>query len=197
MRTRSLLLIATLVSGISGMAQAQSPSSAPVQAPQPAGRQDILDELFQRLEKTRDADEAKGISGAIERVWMRSGSDTADLLMERASTIIRQKDWKLAEDLLDRLIEIEPQWAEVWNKRATVRFFADDSSGAMEDLAHVLQLEPRHFTALVGVGVILEKTERNAEALRVFRRALEINPQLDEVRAKVEKLTITVEGRDI
>lgn len=161
------------------------------------GRQKILDDLFDRLGKTQDASEAQGISGAIERVWMRSGSDTADLVMERAGTLIRQKDWKLAEDMLSRLIEIEPQWAEAWNRRASVRFFQQDSSGAMEDLAHVLHLEPRHFKALVGVGAILERNEKNAQALRVFRRVLEIHPQLDDIRKKVEKLSTDVEGREI
>jgi len=67
----------------------------------------------------------------------------------------------------------------------------------MEDLAQVLRIEPRHFMALVGVGTILEREENKAQALRVFRRALEINPQLNEIRSKVEKLTIEVDGREI
>ena len=219
MRARwTLVSIVTLLLGTAGAGVADTPPRAQdpkstarasdakpgeskpdpaAQAAQPAGRQKILEDLFGRLEKTRDAAEAQGIAGAIQRVWMRSGSDTADLVMERASTLMRQKDWKLAEDMLDRLVVIEPQWAEAWNRRATVRFFQRDASGAMEDLAHVLQLEPRHFTAMVGLGAILERNEQNAQALRVFRRALEINPQLDEIQKKVDKLSIEVEGREI
>ena len=174
-------------------APADQAASSPVQA----GRQRILDDLFKRLESTKDADEARGISGAIERVWMRSGSDTADLLMGRVSEAISKKNWQIAEELLDKMVEIEPDWAEVWNKRATVRFFEDDYSGSMADLAHVLKLEPRHFTALVGMGVMLEKDELKGQALQVFRRALEINPQLEEIRRRVEKLQVEVEGRDI
>lgn len=170
------------------------PESAPAQ---PAGRQKILDDLFSRLEKTDDATEAQGIAGAIQRVWMRSGSDTADLIMERVTKLIVQKDWTTAGQMLDRLVEIEPDWAEAWNRRAAVRFSQQDSAGAMEDLAHVLQLEPRHFTALIGVGAILEREEQKPQALRIFRRVLEINPQLEDIRKKVEKLTIEVEGRDI
>lgn len=162
-----------------------------------AGRQRILEDLFKRLERTQDVDEARGISGAIERVWMRSGSDTADLLMERASSAMAKKDWRLAEELLDKMVEIEPQWAEVWNKRATVRFFTEDLSGSMADLAYVLKLEPRHYTALVSMGVILLQRDFDAQALRVFRRALEINPQLDDIRKRVDKLQLEVEGRDI
>ncbi|MDB5641705.1 MAG: uncharacterized protein JWN07_1022 [Hyphomicrobiales bacterium] len=167
------------------------------QAAQPAGRQKILDDLFERLGKTKDTAEAQGISGAIQRVWSRSGSDTADIIMERTTTLIRQKDWTTADEMLSKLVDIEPDWAEAWNRRATVRFFQQDTSGAMEDLAHVLKLEPRHFTALVGVGAILERNEQKPQALRVFRRVLEINPQLDEIRKKVDKLSIDVEGREI
>jgi tetratricopeptide (TPR) repeat protein len=181
----------------SARAAKPEPPKAQAEATMPAGRQRILDELFQRLGRTKDSDEAQGLTGAIERVWMRSGSDTADLLMERVSTVMAAKEWPLAEELLDRVVEIEPQWAEAWNKRATVRFFHDDLSGSMEDLSHVLKLEPRHFMALVGMGVILEKSDREKDALRVFRRVLEINPQLEDIRKKVDKLTVEVDGRDI
>ncbi|MDB5545640.1 MAG: hypothetical protein JWO64_2789 [Hyphomicrobiales bacterium] len=207
------LLLGIAAAGLAGPSVADTPPHTPdqknaarvpdakpdqsVQVVQPAGRQKILDDLFDRLGKTRDEAEAQGIAGAIQRVWSRSGSDTADIVMERAGKLIGQKDWKLAEEMLDRLVDIEPQWAEAWNRRATVRFFQRDTPGAMEDLAHVLQLEPRHFTALVGVGAILERNEQNAQALRVFRRVLEINPQLEEIRKKVDKLSIEVEGREI
>ena len=224
MRARlTLLSIAALLLGAAGAGLADTPPRAPepkstarapdakpvdkhtsekkpdqqAQAVQPAGRTKILEDLFGRLEKTKDATEAQGIAGAIQRVWMRSGSDTADLVMERAGTLIQKKDWKTAEEMLDRLVDIEPQWAEAWNRRATVRFFQRDTSGAMEDLAHVLQIEPRHFTAMVGLGAILERNEQKAQALRVFRRVLEINPQLDEIQKKVDKLSIEVEGREI
>lgn len=212
------LSVAALMAGAATLAHAQmgpqtppksperaNPSAAAPQTPappasapsQPAGRQKILDELFDRLAKAQDRDEARGLAGAIERVWSRSGSDTADLLMERVTALFRQKDFKIARDMLDRLSEIEPQWSVVWSRRATTRFMDRDYAGAMEDLARVLRIEPRHFMALVGVGVILEREENKAQALRVFRRALEINPQLDEIRSKVEKLTIEVDGREI
>jgi len=213
------LSVAALFAGAATLAHAQTGPQAPYKSPerasppaasttqatnpppaapaQPAGRQKILDELFDRLAKAQDRDEARGLAGAIERVWSRSGSDTADLLMERVTALFRQKDFKIARDMLDRLIEIEPQWSEVWSRRATTRFMDRDYAGAMEDLANVLRIEPRHFMALVGVGSILEREENKAQALRVFRRALEINPQLDEIRSKVEKLTIEVDGREI
>ena len=117
--------------------------------------------------------------------------------MGRAMQAFSQKDYTLTQDLLGSVVEIEPGWAEAWNKRATVRFFANDDMGAMQDLAHVLALEPRHFGALSGMGFILQRGGFDKRALDVFRRALEINPRQEDVRRLVDKLTLEVEGQGI
>jgi len=184
--------------------EAPAPRVAQPPAAQPAtpddqlrGRDKILAELFDRLAKAEDEDEAKGIAGAIERVWLQSGSDTADLLMSRALTATRQREFKLAEELLDKIVIIEPEWAEGWNQRATARFRADDVNGAVSDLGQALALEPRHFSALSGLGFILYRAGFDRRALDVMRRALAINPKQDDVRKLVEELTQKFEGRDI
>ena len=161
------------------------------------GRQKVLDDLFDRLAKAQDDVEAKGVSGAIERVWMHSGSDTADLLMGRAMHALQRKDYALSQELLNAVVEIEPDWAEAWNKRATVRYLADDAMGSMQDIAHVLKLEPRHFGALSGMGFILQRGGFDKRALEAFRKALEISPQQEEIRRLVDKLTLAVEGQGI
>jgi hypothetical protein len=162
-----------------------------------AQRANILDELFKRLGATTDADEGKGIAGAIERVWLRSGSDTADLLMSRAVAAVQGKDLPLALELLDKVVAIEPDWAEGWNKRATARFMASDMNGAMADIDRVLKLEPRHFGALSGMGFILEREGLDKRALEVFRHVLTIYPGLPDIKKIVDKLVPEVEGRDI
>ena len=161
------------------------------------GRQKVLDDLFDRLAKAQDDREAKGVSGAIERVWMHSGSDTADLLMGRAMQALKRKDYALSQELLNAVVEIEPDWAEAWNKRATVRYLADDAMGSMQDIARVIKLEPRHFGALSGMGFILQRSGFDKRALEAFRKALEISPQQEEIRRLVEKLTLSVEGQGI
>ena len=67
----------------------------------------------------------------------------------------------------------------------------------MEDISHVLAIEPRHFGALSGMGFILEKSGLDKEALQVFRKTLEIYPQQETIRKIVDTLTIKVDGRDI
>ena len=128
---------------------------------------------------------------------MRSGSDTADLLMARASQALAQKDYPLSERLLYQIVILEPHWAEAWNLRATERYFADDDAESVEDLAHVLALEPRHFGALAGLGFLLRRAGDDKGALRAFRRALEVNPQQPELRKQVDGLALDVEGRGI
>jgi tetratricopeptide (TPR) repeat protein len=182
---------------LAGSAVPAASADDPAPAVQPPGRQKILDELFDRLGKAGDESEAKGIAGAIDRVWMRSGSDTADLLMKRAVQAIGHKNLTLSQDILDKIVIIDPTWAEGWNKRATARYLADDDTGAMEDLAHVIALEPRHYAALAGMGFILQRRGFDKLALRAFRRAIEINPQQEDLRKIVDKLTLEVEGQPL
>ena len=200
----SLLFAALSVAAIVGTALApalgreksnatESPSTKPP-VPTPAA---ALDSLFQRLAHAADPGEAQGITSAIERLWLRSGSDTADMLMGRVLIAMQANDHGLALQLLDSLIALEPDWAEAWNKRATVRFLEHDDAGSMNDISHVLTLEPRHYGALAGMGFILQRNHLDKRALQTYRRLLEVNPQQSEIRKTVDKLTLDVEGREL
>lgn len=175
-------------------AERVAPHSVPTTEEQ---RAKVLEALYTRLKAAADADDAKGVATAIERVWLRSGSDTADLLMTRAVTAMAGEDYKTAESLLDSIVTLEPDWAEGWNKRALVRFHAENVDGAMSDLEHALRIEPRHFVALSGLGAILSKSGFDKRALDAYRRALDLYPQQPDIKKSVEKLQIDVEGRDI
>ena len=133
--------------------------------PMAVARRQTLDDLYTKLSVAADADEAKGLASLIGTIWMRSGSDTANLLMQRAIEAIEKKDYPLALSVLDRIVALRPDWAEGWNKRASVRFFAGDLNGSMADVEHVLKLEPRHFGALEGMATILQKTGFDKRAL--------------------------------
>lgn len=171
-----------------------APHSVPTNETQ---RAKVLDALYARLKAADDHDDAKGVAGAIERVWLRSGSDTADLLMARANAAMAAHETKIAEALLDSIVALEPGWAEGWNKRAMLRFNGDNIDGAVSDLEHVLKIEPRHFVALAGLGAILHKSGLDKRALEAYRRALDLYPQQPDIRKSVEQLQIEVEGRDI
>lgn len=155
-----------------------------------------LDRLFERLAAAKTEEEAKGIANLIQRRWARSGSDTADLLMTRAQTALRGKELELAIELLDRVISIEPAWAEAWNQRANALFLAGDPIRSMFDIGEALKREPRHYGAMMGLGMILRQQGDDKRAMVAYRKALEIYPQYEAIKDAVDSLKLEVDGRD-
>ena len=179
-------------------ARAEALKKALAPKPEPAVvRQRTLDDLFKRLGAANDPDTARGFAETIRRLWMQSQSDTAALIMQRATLATEAHNYSLALSLLDKLVALEPSWAEAWNQRATVRFLSEDPDGAMADIDRVIKLEPRHFGALMGMGVILQHAGLEKRALEAYKKALEIYPAQPDLKDTVEKLTIDVNGRDI
>jgi tetratricopeptide (TPR) repeat protein len=172
-------------------------SPSPDSAPPPLTRSQKLDDLYSRLAASTDAAETNGLVVAIDRLLLESGSSTGDLVMARAVAALGTRDLQLSRTLLDKLVLLQPDWAEAWNKRATVRYMMGDERGSMADIAHVLILEPRHFGALSGMGMILERAGLRDDALRAYRRALEIAPQLAMLRTAVKRLQAAVDGQSL
>ena len=156
-----------------------------------------LDELFARLAAQGEARGGKIVEAEILKRFNRSGSDTADLLMGWAAQSIEEKKYPQALDILDQIVVLKPDFAEAWNKRATVHFLRDDYASSLADIRETLALEPRHFGALSGLGVILQETGKEEQALGVYRKALGIDPLLDKVRESVERLERDVSGNSI
>src|SRR6476646_8072318 len=86
----------------------------------------------------------------------------------------------LAMPILDDIVMRAPDWAEGWNKRATVLYILGEQDRSLADIEHVLALEPRHFGALSGIGLIRIAKGQPREALAAYRRALAVNPFLKE-----------------
>jgi tetratricopeptide (TPR) repeat protein len=156
-----------------------------------------IDDLFDRLASAESEREAKGIASLIERRWARSGSDTADLLLARAGEAAESKDYPLAVEILDRVLALEPDWAEAWYRRANVFFLMDDPVSSMADLSRVLEREPRHFGAWTGLGHIFMSSDDKDRAIAAYRHALKIYPQLEAVKTLVERLSPAVDGQDL
>ncbi len=156
-----------------------------------------LDELFGRLLEEAGSRNGKLAEAEILKRLHESGSDTADLLMSWAVEAMEEEKYPLALDLLDQVIMLEPGFAEAWNKRATVHFMNDDYGSSLSDIRQTLAIEPRHFGALSGLGMILTSMDRKEEAIRAFKRALEINPQLEKVKESLERLEKETAGDSI
>ncbi|TVR07131.1 MAG: hypothetical protein EA385_13670 [Salinarimonadaceae bacterium] len=93
-----------------------------------------------------------------------------------------------AGELFDRVVRDYPDWAEAWNKRATLAYVEGRDAQAVADIARTLALEPRHFGAIAGFGQICLRHGREGEAKAAFRAALAINPHLAGIRALLDEL---------
>ena len=156
-----------------------------------------LDFLFGALKAAPDEQTAKAVEQRIWVLWMHSPSDTTSLLMTRVQKVIEQKDLDLALKLLGAIVKINPDYVEAWNRRATIYYMKKDYGRSLADIRQVLRLEPRHFGALTGLGLILQDIGNDKQALEVYRRALEVYPKLERVPDIVKTLEEKVEGRDI
>jgi tetratricopeptide (TPR) repeat protein len=156
-----------------------------------------LDTLFGALKIAPDEASAKAIEDRIWALWVVSGSDTCNLLMGRVKASIDDKDYDLAIKLLDAVIALKPDYVEAWNRRATVYYLKQDYGHSLADLREVLAREPRHFGALSGLGLILQDIGDDKDALEAYRKALAIDPHLENLPDLVKTLTDKVEGRDI
>jgi cytochrome c-type biogenesis protein CcmH/NrfG len=117
--------------------------------------------------------------------------------MSRATEAVHGKDYPLAVELLDRILVLQPGWAEAWYRRASVFHLMDDPASAMADIREAQRREPRHYSAWTGLGHILMASDDKTRALEAYRRALKIHPQLSNVQSIVERLTLQVDGHDL
>ncbi len=131
-------------------------------------------------------------------LWGQSGSPTIDLLMGRGSQFgDSPQELSQAIALFDAAVVLAPDFAEAWNKRATAHYLLGDYDASIRDIEQTLRLEPRHFGALSGLGMIMVELGEAEKALRAFRLALEINPHLSDISEEVRRLETDVEGQGI
>lgn len=145
-----------------------------------------LDDLFSKLHGTSDRAEGRRITRQIRIIWRQTENDVANNAMANAGLKLYYKRYDEALDLIDRAIAAAPDYAEAWSRRAAVLYLLGDFSGAVEDIRRTLALEPRHFGALSGLGLIYLHGEQWGDALKAFRKALEINPHLPGARSNIE-----------
>ncbi len=158
---------------------------------------DRLDRLFTELQSSESEMEAKRFAAHIDNLWRGARGETARLLLTRADDAIADEDFPLALDVLDQLIALEPDFAEAWNRRATVYFLKNEYGPSLADIAVTLTLEPRHFGALTGLGLMLEDLGEDKRAYAALKRALELNPFQEEVRLELESLERSALGQPI
>jgi tetratricopeptide (TPR) repeat protein len=140
-----------------------------------------LDEYFERLTACTTPDAARPIEDAIWDAWMYHGHEDAEFALERTVRDIAAKRYDIAESRLVLILRARPDWAEAWNKRATLYYLQGRDDESVAAIRRTLELEPRHFGALCGLGEILRGLDEKEAALLAFRSALRLHPQLSGI----------------
>ena len=179
-------------------AQAPSPDGKQRQTGRPTPRApETDDQLLARLAKAPDRRAARTIERELRARWSHSESPSADLLLKRADQAIEAHDPETAREIVQKLTEIAPDFAEGWHRRATLAAEKDDFPDAIDSLRKVLALQPKHFIALAELGQILEEFDDKERALEAYRKAKELDPFIDGLDDRIRQLSKEVEGQGI
>jgi tetratricopeptide (TPR) repeat protein len=143
----------------------------------PATEQEALDAL-----KRDDPELAATAEAMLWSAWCRSGDHETDRLFRAGVDAMQTRRLEESEDLFTRVIQRQPDFAEGWNKRATVRYLRENYRGSILDCQETLARNRNHFGAASGQGLCHISIAEYREAAMCFRRALEIHPHLNAVR---------------
>ena len=135
-----------------------------------------LNNLFKKLNETENQQEISDIIKDIWDIWYEVDDPKVIEYFEKGIQAMRIRNYPLAVRFFNNLIEEDPNFAEAWNKRATVYFMMGDFDKSMQDIIKTLELEPRHFGALDGMGLIFIHQGQYQQAIDVYDKMLEIFP---------------------
>ena len=156
-----------------------------------------LGPLFDRLMAAPNAESAAPEEQAIWQIWHESGSAEIDALMLRGLQAMGSRDLRAALAAFDRMVRHAPEFAEAWNKRATLNYLMGRLADSIADIDRTLALEPRHFGALSGLGLVYLALDEEEKALDAFDRALAVHPNLAGADTHIRALRDKLRGRKI
>ena len=137
-----------------------------------------LGSLFEQLMTVSQPAEAVSIEQEIWEIWLQPIDPAVNSLMESGIGAMGRGEYRAALKAFDQVVEIVPDFAEGWNKRATVHFLVNNLQQSLADISTTLELEPRHFGALSGRGQVFVRLRQLGPALSAFEDALEISPRM-------------------
>jgi len=153
-----------------------------------------LSPLFEKLKVAPDFAAAHEIEINIWHIWSKANTAGGGVLFRQGVQYMNDGENEKALVNFNALVEIEPEFAEGWNKRATLHYAMGNFDGSVADIQRTLTLEERHFGALSGLGLIYDAMDRKEAAVKAFRAALGIHPNMESIRRRVEELIEETEG---
>ena len=156
-----------------------------------------LDKLFLELKKNIPSLSSR-IAQQIWTLWSTHPSDQKlTSLLDEGSRLVQDRQLKRAINIFSEAIELDPSWAEAWNKRATVFYMIGEFQKSQDDIDKVLKLEARHFGALAGQGMVNIKLKNYDKAKRSYQKAQEIYPALESPKVMIEQIEELIKRQSI
>tara|TARA_Y100001935_G_C17182742_1_gene445951 strand:- start:35 stop:583 length:549 start_codon:yes stop_codon:yes gene_type:complete len=147
-----------------------------------------LDQLFNKLK----ANKSKAAYIVEQEIWdLWSTHPTDEKLtsrLEEGSQLVRDQNYLKARDVFTEVINLDQNWAEAWNKRATVLYLLGNFEDSQKDIDKVLKLESRHFGALAGQGLVNIQLKNYEKAISSYEKALKIYPSMKSPRIMIEEI---------
>jgi tetratricopeptide (TPR) repeat protein len=147
-----------------------------------------LNRLFNEL-KINNAALVYGTEQKIWEIWTTHPTDEKlTLKLSKGTNLMQGNTLSESIEIFSDLIELDPNWAEAWNKRATALYLIGDYEGSQKDIDKVLELENRHFGALAGQGLVNIKLENYEKAIESYKRAQEIYPAMQSPKVMIKQI---------
>ncbi len=157
-----------------------------------------LDNLFEKLKKTNNPTSAKKIEEKIWDLWITHPSEkNLTNLLAKGSEYMFKNELASAHNVFSKAIELDPNWAEAWNKRATVLYMMGNLELSQSDIDMVLKLEKRHFGALSGQGLVQTALKNYQKAIDSYIEAHKIYPAMETPLIMIEKLQLMIKKETI
>jgi tetratricopeptide (TPR) repeat protein len=149
-----------------------------------------MDDVVALLNSVRDDDEAvrNTAEQSIWKIWARSGDANVDRIYARGIREMNEGSFARAISTFTEIIKLKPDFAEGWNKRATLYFMTEQYDKSLEDCDEVMKRNPYHFGALSGYGHIHVEFKLYEQAIEYFQKALKINPNMVSVARLIQRL---------
>ncbi len=156
-----------------------------------------LEDLFKQLRQTEQTEAGETITRQIWEVWYEATDAETQGLFDKGVIFMTRGDYRSALITFTRVTKAKPEFAEAWNRRATLLYLMGEFGLSMQDIKQTLALEPRHFGAISGMGQILMKQNKLQDAREVFQKALEINPHLQGARSNIMQINKMLSDKSV
>ena len=160
-------------------------------------RDNNLNKLFDEL-KVGNFIISQEVEQKIWNIWSTHPTDqNLTKILGEGSKHVRNQELVQAFDIFTKVIELDPTWAEAWNKRATVLYLLGDYNGSQKDIDEVLKLEKRHFGALAGEGLVNIELKNYEKAIKSYQKAQKIYPSMKSPNIMIKKIKELIKQQSI